>query len=925
MEGVDPMSALSRTADLVQTFVERNGAMSPQAHEHFWRGLTDGGGQQPAMYLTVLIAKYIALETGDTTPLVEVVRKLTTYEPSGDITRIVTEDSDVKKSLLATIYFIALYYPFDPVFEPLKAAVGRWIKVRSRTAKPLDFVDECLRMLVPGYLQSTEGIISLVEACSNSELPSDFCIDTAATGHIAPCLVSTYLRNYLSEGRDPRVIFDNLLLFLMHPRHITEPRLLSLLHMLRTFITTCPYVDPATVEKAITFVRSYYLWPCPYGDVAKDMLQLLTVELKSPGSALRAKFVEENPELERGYQPTGKERTVHILLDEETEAGKTLQLLIQSTKPEEVTISQLQVNLLINILETNLRLDCELLGLEFCSREDTASFYYTAIEILHQALLMSEKDAAIFRQQKLTILKDYIISRSTTNRRATFTSASAVKTSFPPPLVFDFLPITCHVSDSPCETDYKYPRRISTDVLLHILKQYTPFAERPRPTVIKIGIAGNDRTLHDVVGSYVCLRGSKPALFSNLHLQFYLLPVEHSHLATFIGKSDGWYGRHVLCVIDCAVRVVPSLSVATTGAGLRSNSHAMYNSGSEVPASSVGLGLGLGIGPGASSGTMTLRGGTLVGSQVGLGSPATPKKGIGLLFSDSVPTSNSFSNTSSSISSSSSGSSSGMGGSGTGSPSSSSSAAGKKGDDKSSATEKGGEKQAVVSPRRLLTPSSLLRTELQNYFREARNKLEMNIYQAECWGAGGQQYYTIPFCMRAIIGYEAQTRAFFVANGVDERLAGNMKEVEREGRLKTFKFAPLNLHVKFLQMNVQGVPRQGLTLEPKPYHTLTVSNIPIQGDRCTPPDPTKPWLEMYALEYDKKRKTKVSDEHLYHVSQVEVEVKEKDRRREPFHILLDGVLYGPFDKVKIGMCMTSRDESAVCHNLTVMSYFPLVL
>jgi len=41
-----------------------------------------------------------------------------------------------------TVYFIALYYPFESTFEPLKAAIGRWVKLRARSVKSKTFADE---------------------------------------------------------------------------------------------------------------------------------------------------------------------------------------------------------------------------------------------------------------------------------------------------------------------------------------------------------------------------------------------------------------------------------------------------------------------------------------------------------------------------------------------------------------------------------------------------------------------------------------------------------------------------------------------------------------------------------------------------------------------------------------------------------------
>ena len=51
----------------------------------------------------------------------------------------------------------------------------------------------------------------------------------------------------------------------------------------------------------LNIVKSYYLWPRPYGDVARDVLQLMSIELKAPGEALRKKLIEENPDILKGF------------------------------------------------------------------------------------------------------------------------------------------------------------------------------------------------------------------------------------------------------------------------------------------------------------------------------------------------------------------------------------------------------------------------------------------------------------------------------------------------------------------------------------------------------------------------------------------------------------------------------------------------
>jgi hypothetical protein len=79
---------------------------------------------------------------------------------------------------------------------------------------------------------------------------------------------------------------------------------------------------------------------------------------------------------------------VYIIADQNIEKARRLRSLLQSFPPEEVSPSQIQMNLLASILETNVNIDPDQLHLEFCTREDTATFYHTAMEILNQAVMM---------------------------------------------------------------------------------------------------------------------------------------------------------------------------------------------------------------------------------------------------------------------------------------------------------------------------------------------------------------------------------------------------------------------------------------------------------------------------------------------------------------------------------------------------------
>ena len=51
------------------------------------------------------------------------------------------------------------------------------------------------------------------------------------------------------------------------------------------------------LEGAYIFLQRYFLWPKPYSDLAHQILQVLTLEKKAAGSALRDRFLIEHPPL----------------------------------------------------------------------------------------------------------------------------------------------------------------------------------------------------------------------------------------------------------------------------------------------------------------------------------------------------------------------------------------------------------------------------------------------------------------------------------------------------------------------------------------------------------------------------------------------------------------------------------------------------
>jgi len=334
--------------------------------------------------------------------------------------------------------------------------------------------------------------------------------------------------------------------------------------------------------------------------------------------------------------------------------------------------------------------------------------------------------------------------------------------------------------------------------------------------VIRIAVAGTDRTLHDLAGAYLAASIEQKELFDNLEFQFYMLPVGSCNIGNFLSQNDGWYGQHVYCSIHSILNLYPGISPK------------LFERSSLV----------------------------LAGSDASVTVITGPNK----------PPDES-------------------------------------------------------APETHVTPAVFLHDQVTSYIRDAKRKLYTNIYQAECY-EGENLSVTVPFYLSAVLGIKAFARAFQTNHGIT-----HMSIKEMQAHLgKQFKYSPPHLALKFYQMNISGVTRQGPALDARPYTEILLSNIPLHGDPCAPADPSKNWLEMYAVEDTKKKKTRVSDEHFYHISQIEI--AQKDKKRTGFHILLDTVLYGPFTMVKITQCIKHRDIDQAYilgHSLPIMTFLPVTL
>eukprot|EP01122_Echinamoeba_exundans_P011311 TRINITY_DN4451_c1_g1_i1.p1 TRINITY_DN4451_c1_g1~~TRINITY_DN4451_c1_g1_i1.p1 ORF type:complete len:699 (+),score=129.24 TRINITY_DN4451_c1_g1_i1:113-2209(+) len=690
------------------------------------------------------------------------------------------------------------------------------------------------------YLNSGDILRFCIQQATQPEFPEDFDPAKATARQVAPSFLYSYFRLRMMEPQRARETFEACIAVMEHPS-ITDDMVLTMMHMIRTFLHYCPIPPIDLYPKLIERATKFYLWPRPHSDAARDLLEVLSVEIKSPGAALRARIHEETasiyPIASSGVV-TGKERYVHLLIDKDLPNARWLMEMLRNYVPPRPSDTDLQLRIIMTVFVVSLpNTTPDQLGLEYLPKEHVNHFYNRVIQVMDQCAAMpNEADAVKYREEQLANVKQEILQ-----------SLGQTPQSYPPrpPRVpsVEFLfrvsgfTLTTQTKDSSYNTRYWYPKRESTELLANLLRDYTQFASPAYRPVVKVGIVGNDATMHNIICGYVCLRLQQPDLFDRLDVRFFFIPaVQSTDLGNYLGSTDKWYGAHVASFLKAIGMLVPTLPApqqATPGT---------FGETTQQQPSEV---------------ERAVRSGRSVSISPALVSAATASP-----YSMHSQMS-----------------------------------------------------QDPMEPlERVLCPSAILRMELETYFREAKWPVNMHLYRAEC-SASDNSTITIPFFSRAQLGLYAYAEVF----RKQQDLPATMPREEVINHSK-FNFKPVSFQIKYLQMNPVSQARAIGQQDYRQYQQICMASVPVAGDRAmnVNADPTHPWLELLLVDNSKKTGQR-SDPKVYHVSQVEL----LSERVEPFHLLLDGRVYGPFVKVKItGAMYPDKDK---IYTMPIMTYLPVDL
>ena len=234
--------------------------------------------------------------------------------------------------LLNTIQFIDMFIGFDPKNEAFVSAMEKFelAKKNNPSFKNKNIHDGLLGLSKRRAHRGLAAVKMIVE-CSSLESPEEIFHSSQGVGGSTQrpssstgSVSATYTKDMedsvleiatvdfpftftglsrMTKSDISPMIYDELLKQLegagsaLSSMAHMQGRTLALMFMLREFLTISPTADHMWMQRACLVLIGLYKWPKPYGIIAKDLLDFIYLERRSPGCHLRERLIQENPYL----------------------------------------------------------------------------------------------------------------------------------------------------------------------------------------------------------------------------------------------------------------------------------------------------------------------------------------------------------------------------------------------------------------------------------------------------------------------------------------------------------------------------------------------------------------------------------------------------------------------------------------------------
>ena len=138
--------------------------------------------------------------------------------------------------------------------------------------------------------------------------------------------------------------------------------------------------ETVIIQKAL---KGYYMWPRPFGDLSKEVLKILALEMHAPGASMKNMLTRIYPDLQT--TPTSNRVSTFYFMGDEKSRDVRAMLSTRDASCHP-TMSQVRYFVLSHTFSVILQLDPSTLNLEFISDQKLFHVYKTVSTLLERAI-----------------------------------------------------------------------------------------------------------------------------------------------------------------------------------------------------------------------------------------------------------------------------------------------------------------------------------------------------------------------------------------------------------------------------------------------------------------------------------------------------------------------------------------------------------
>jgi len=387
---------------------------------------------------------------------------------------------------------------------------------------------------------------------------------------------------------------------------VAESSMLAMMHMARQILAVDYVHNQAQLKRFISTIQPLYLWPLPYGHVAKATMEALQAECLSPGCNHLAQLDREalvvdytGIEMVPGYRYT---KPLFYLVDPASANSSALTVIDPAPFDEGSLVAPTPLPADPSggmALPPPIQALCVLAAIvpdentemppaptvewiDIARRIDppTMAHYLEEVRAVAKQTANNPDLTREMRLQALARIRASLLAYAEKHGQRILTTNSGCDVSdlvvtYAPPLpalehvrvnvslrrgLREIRAIDRLTMGEPEKGPY-YPASGLVETMHMILKKYAADASQPapkHPREVRFAVTGNDATLHHTAAAYVLLRQKNPEVFHGLRLRFYVLPTSRNNsLAGYIARHDPWYYRHIFTPFRSSPLLVP--------------------------------------------------------------------------------------------------------------------------------------------------------------------------------------------------------------------------------------------------------------------------------------------------------------------------------------------------------------------------------